>query len=227
MRNATGAYHYKDVAEPVSAVPARGRPRDATRDSVIFEATTQLLVEVGYDLLSIEAVAARAGVGKTTIYRRHASKAALVVAAVDRQGPWHPPPVTVGTVREQLLATVGWMAQQIGTAQVGLISAVFTGMRSDPELAVAMRELLHRDQAILIQDVSQRAGNPSSHIGLTRQTAELVAEVATALVLHRLVLTGEAVDKPFVRHIVDDVLLPLLPPRRGLPTPPDKPGETL
>jgi len=208
-------------------LPARGRPRDGTRDAVIFEATTQLLVEVGYDLLSIEAVAARAGVGKTTIYRRHASKAALVVAAVDRQGPWQPPAVTAGSAREQLLATVGWMAQEIGTEQVGLLSAVFAGMRSDPELAVAMREILRRDQAVVIEYVSQRAGNPGSPVDLTRQAVELVAEVATAMLLHRLVLTGEAVDEPFVRHIVDDVLLPLLQPQRRLPGQPDETGETL
>lgn len=47
-----------------------GRPRDASRDVVIEKAAIELLREVGYERLSIEAVAARAQVSKSTIYRR-------------------------------------------------------------------------------------------------------------------------------------------------------------
>jgi len=64
---------------------ARGQPRDAPRDPAIMMATRDLLVEVGYDQLSIESVATQAGVGKATIYRCFASKVELVVAAVDER----------------------------------------------------------------------------------------------------------------------------------------------
>lgn len=59
-----------------------GRPRDPRVDGAIMQATLLLLGEVGYSALSIEAVAAKAGVGKTAIYRRYAGKSALVAAAV-------------------------------------------------------------------------------------------------------------------------------------------------
>jgi AcrR family transcriptional regulator len=59
-----------------------GRPRDPSRDEAIFAATLALFAEHGYAGVSIEGVAARAGVGKATIYRRYASKAQLVVDAV-------------------------------------------------------------------------------------------------------------------------------------------------
>jgi len=204
LRNATDPYQYwgMTVAEPPH--PARGRPRDAGRDTAILDATSQLLVDVGYDLLSIEAVAARAGVGKTTIYRRYPGKAALVAAAVDRRGPWTPPDISIGPLRDALLATVHWMAHEIGAEQVGVLGAVFSGMRHDPDLATAMREVLRRDQAVLVNGVATRTAD------LPPGAAQLIAEVATALVVHRVVVTGEAGDEPFVRHVVDDVLLPLL-----------------
>ena len=59
-----------------------GRPRDPSRDEAIFAATLALFAEHGYAGVSIEGVAARAGVGKATIYRRYASKAQLVVESV-------------------------------------------------------------------------------------------------------------------------------------------------
>jgi AcrR family transcriptional regulator len=68
----------------------RGRPRDAAADDAILRATVDLLDEAGFDRLTIEAVAARAGVGKPTIYRRWHSKAELVVDAVTILFPFTP-----------------------------------------------------------------------------------------------------------------------------------------
>ena len=206
LRNATVAYHNNLMATIEPRSPGRGRPRDVARDAAILDATSQLLVEVGYDLLSIEAVAARAGVGKTTIYRRYPTKAALVTAAVDRRGVWAPPTLAATTLRDQLWVTVAWLVDQIGAEQVGLLGAVFSGVRHDPNLATAMRQVLQRDQAVLAASMS--AANPATG-QLTGGAAELAAEVATALVVHRAVLSGEGGDDLFVRHVVDDVLLPL------------------
>lgn len=61
----------------------RGRPRDARADGAILDAALQAFVDDGYEGMSIESVAARAGVGKTTIYRRWPSKQDLIIAATD------------------------------------------------------------------------------------------------------------------------------------------------
>lgn len=61
----------------------RGRPRSAQSHQAILQATLELLAEVGFDVMSIEAIAARAGVGKTTIYRRYTSKEELVADAIE------------------------------------------------------------------------------------------------------------------------------------------------
>lgn len=60
-----------------------GRPRSAASHQAMLQATVELLAEVGYEAMSIEAIAARAGVGKTTIYRRYSSKAELVADAIE------------------------------------------------------------------------------------------------------------------------------------------------
>jgi AcrR family transcriptional regulator len=62
---------------------SRGRPRSIQSHQAMLQATLALLAEVGFDRLSIEAIAARAGVGKTTIYRRYASKEELVADAIE------------------------------------------------------------------------------------------------------------------------------------------------
>jgi AcrR family transcriptional regulator len=71
-----------------SAQPRRpGRPRSARAERAIYDATFQLLVEQGYEGMTIEAVAARAGVGKATIYRRYDGKDALVADALRTLNP--------------------------------------------------------------------------------------------------------------------------------------------
>lgn len=60
-----------------------GRPRSTQSHQAILRATLELLAEVGFDVMSIEAIAARAGVGKTTIYRRYTCKEELVADAIE------------------------------------------------------------------------------------------------------------------------------------------------
>ncbi|MBD1822115.1 TetR/AcrR family transcriptional regulator [Cyanobacteria bacterium FACHB-DQ100] len=60
-----------------------GRPRSGQSHQAMLQATLELLAEVGFEAMSIEAIAARAGVGKTTIYRRYSGKAELVADAIE------------------------------------------------------------------------------------------------------------------------------------------------
>lgn len=60
-----------------------GRPRSTQSHQAMLQATLELLAEVGFNGISIEAIAARAGVGKTTIYRRYKSLEELVADAIE------------------------------------------------------------------------------------------------------------------------------------------------
>jgi AcrR family transcriptional regulator len=192
-----------------------GRPRDSTRDVAILEATLSLLTEVGYEQLSIEAVAGRSGAAKTTVYRRYRDKAILVAAAVDYRAPSTPPEPASSELRGDLIALVGWLAEQIAEKEVGLLGAVFAGIRSDPRLAQEMRRILRRDAAAMTDRPFAAAIERGEH--LAPRAAELFAEVAPGVILHRVVVVGEPCDPGFVEHIVDDVLLPVLRNTKGTP----------
>lgn len=190
------------------ARPSRGRPRDAGRDLAILTATLDLLTELGYDQLSIEAVAARAGVTRPTVYRRYPGKAALVAAAVEYRGGGTPPDTDARDLREGLFGAVRWLAREIADQEVGMLGALFTGMRNDQQLAAAMRRILRRDQQAMTDASFRGAIERGEH--LAPRAAALFAEIVPAVIVHRLIITGEPCDQDFLEHLVDDVLLPLL-----------------
>jgi AcrR family transcriptional regulator len=66
-----------------SAKKQPGRPRSAASHQAILQATLDLLAKIGYERITIDAIAAHAGVGKTTIYRRYRSKEELVADAIE------------------------------------------------------------------------------------------------------------------------------------------------
>ena len=69
------------MSEPAKKRP--GRPRSIESHQAILQATIDLLIEVGFTQMSVDAIAARAGVGKTTIYRRYSSKEELIADAIE------------------------------------------------------------------------------------------------------------------------------------------------
>jgi AcrR family transcriptional regulator len=91
------------TSEPEQGIRKPGRPRSAQAHKAIIDATLELLAEEGFQGLSIEAVAAKAGVGKTTIYRRWSSKDELVIDAI-RQVQVDIPMVDTGNFRNDLAA---------------------------------------------------------------------------------------------------------------------------
>jgi AcrR family transcriptional regulator len=108
------------VIEPDAASPARkrGRPRSAQAQAAILAAAVDLFSDLGFDGMSVEAVAAKAGVGKATIYRRWPSKEDLVVEAISGLIPPPEAPDT-GTTRDDLLAMVGSAIRFIRTTKAG------------------------------------------------------------------------------------------------------------
>jgi AcrR family transcriptional regulator len=198
-----------DIREPggTSQSPGLGRPRDSGRDLAILDATLSLLTEVGYEQLSMEAVAGRSGAAKTTIYRRYRDKAALVAAAVEHRAPARPPHLGGESFRDDLHTMVTWLALSIAEQEVGLLGAVFAGMRNDARLAQEMRRILRRDETAMTGGFVRQAAEQ-----LAPGAATLFAEVAPAVIVHRIVVAGEPCDAAFVTHLVDDILMPILRP---------------
>jgi AcrR family transcriptional regulator len=85
--------------------PTRGRPRDPRRREAILHAAIALVAEVGYDRMTVEALAHRAGVSKPTIYRRWPQgKPAIVAEAIHAKRAAAGPPPDTGSLRGDLLA---------------------------------------------------------------------------------------------------------------------------
>jgi AcrR family transcriptional regulator len=136
---------------PVSDRP-RGRPRSSQAHQAILEATRDLLAS-GYERLSIEAIAARAGVGKQTVYRWWPSKAAVVAEAVlagylpTASGP---PPDTgdlTTDLRSWIREKAAWLADPGATALVRGLAAAAADSETDAarlydQLAAPIREEL-------------------------------------------------------------------------------------
>lgn len=111
-----------------------GRPRSAQADEAIIEAVLDLLAE-GHtvEALTIEAVAARAGVGKATIYRRWSGKDALLVDAVaSLKGPL--PELTGESVRDDLVLLVGWTGvKKLDQRFANIVSCLVPEVHRSPE----------------------------------------------------------------------------------------------
>lgn len=198
----------------LAATKILGRPRDESRDAVILAATLAVLSDVGYDRLTIDAVAAKAKASKATVYRRWPNKAALVVDALHTLKPVSIPgeeapclfPDT-GSLRGDLLAGLQKIATKLSTDEGKLMAAVMTAATRDPELASAMRGN-HEEKRRSCHTVVARAvsrGELDSDAG-----AETLHEVVPALMYNRLLIVGEPFDDAFLTRVVDDIALPLL-----------------
>jgi AcrR family transcriptional regulator len=126
-----------DLKHEYAAVPTRrpGRPRSAQADRAILKAAMELLVEDGFEGMSMEGIAARAGVGKTTIYRRWSSKEEVMAAALRRLDEHVAIPDT-GRAREDV---EGLVAEFVRSAQE---SVVWPALRRIIGTAVGSPELL-------------------------------------------------------------------------------------
>lgn len=91
------------MSQAVDAVRKPGRPRSLEADTAIIDATLELIVTDGIDGLSVESVAARAGVGKATIYRRWANKEELVIDALASLNDALPDIPDADNVRDRLV----------------------------------------------------------------------------------------------------------------------------
>jgi AcrR family transcriptional regulator len=113
-----------------------GRPRDATRDEAILAATRAILQERGYQALTIDGVAATAGVGRPTIYRRWPSKPSLVVAALVHSRRLALPVLEGKSLRDDLVTIQRHQIELMSWAESRRITAgLVADLAHDPELA--------------------------------------------------------------------------------------------
>jgi AcrR family transcriptional regulator len=188
----------------VSEHPSRGRGRE----SAILEAALELLVEVGYDRMSMDAIAGRAHASKATIYRRWPGKYELVLDAVNRRAEQALELPDTGSLRGDIIATLKAFAEGIGTEDAHLMAGVLRAMQSTPELARCVRENLVEHKRYVARTLVERAVARGELP--PDADPDVFHETAPALMFFRVLVTGAPVDDKFLCHITDDVLVPLL-----------------
>ena len=179
-----------------------GRPRSAEADRAILRAAVDLLADEGYGGVTMEGVAARAGVGKATVYRRWPCKSALVVDAVTacRESGSQPP--DTGSAREDLLFFVRGFMHHLRTSDAGrVMPALVAELSRNPELAAEFRDgFVHPRRAKVLEAVRRGVERGEVRAGVD---AELVADGVVALLMHRYLVTGMEIDDDLPERIVD------------------------
>src|SRR5262245_3687070 len=186
----------------------------------ILGATRDLVAEDGgVRSLTIEAVAARSGVAKTTIYRRWRDKWELALDAVMIDMlPGFADPVDVGDTRKELITFITSVtkmlgSRQYGTAMQGLVSEIAT----EPELARVYREQVVEPRRAQLAPVVER--------GIARgdlrpdTDVRLVHELLLGPVFYRLLLSGGPLDRKQSTHLADAILHGFVPASAAAATP--------
>jgi AcrR family transcriptional regulator len=189
----------------MTSAATRGRRRSERSHEAIVAATQQLLVERGYPEVTIEAIAARAGVGKQTIYHWWPSRAALVLEAYLAGSETVPLPPEGTTAHEDVRALLGWLiavlAQPIGGH---VVAGLVADLQHDADLAEGFRRDVvparRRPMLVALERARDR--------GEIRVDAdlELAVDALHGAVFYRLLLSGEPLGGDFADQLAEQTL---------------------
>ncbi len=188
------------MTAPVTPTP--GRPRSAEADRAIVAATIEILAEEGYAGLSMERVATRAGVGKTTIYRRWPCKSDLVVHALQCAADRPESVPNTGRVHDDLVFFMRRTVDKLRRSEAGrMMPGLMVELARNPELARAFRQGFIEPRRALVVNALRRAidrGEVRPKVDL-----DLVVDVTVAVFHHRLMVTGMAIDDDMPERLAD------------------------
>lgn len=181
-----------------------GRPRSAEADAAILEATRAALVDLGWSKLTMSDVAARAGVAKTTLYRRWAGKNELVVDAVavlfdELELP------DLGSLAEDAQGVVLQFAALLERpeARTALMAVVAESTRDEVLRSRIRHALVDRQKRLVVEGrrrAQERGELPlESDESAAARTADLIFDVVAGAVVHRSLVSAEPVDAEWAR----------------------------
>lgn len=180
----------------------QGRPRDPAADEAIIAAVYAVIEECGFAGFSVEAVAARAGVGKATIYRRWSTREDLLVAAAERVMVDAEVPDT-GSLRDDLVTWV-WARYRTKDDAPGsrLLGQVIVEARVNPEMKKLLRRFHERRRGVLVRvvDRARQRGEIDDVDG------PLLLDLVSGALLHRSLFSGRNIRRVDVEQVVDAAL---------------------
>jgi AcrR family transcriptional regulator len=190
------------VSAETESGPGPGRPRSEQAHRAILDATLELLSQVGYDRLTVSGVAARAGVGKATIYRRWPSKLPLVIEAFS-QLPELAVPDT-GNVVDDLTELLKGFVEILAATPLACVLPILAGEGArDPELSRTLAPLFKARREPLIRVLERAVARSELPPDID---VEAAADVIMGPVVTRLVFTGAELGPALVGPFVDAAL---------------------
>jgi AcrR family transcriptional regulator len=195
------------VADPNPArqltAPGRRGPSPRVRAAAIA-ATLAELAEGGYASLSLERVGRRAGVHKTTLYRRWGSREELVLEAMLERAAEHVSVPDTGSLRDDLLELARTAAANASSPEVAAMARVVAAEAPhDARLAAANRRFW--EERLALDGVIVERAVERGEVAAGTDARQVIEAVLGPIHL-RLLLTGEPVDRRFVEGIVDVVV---------------------
>jgi AcrR family transcriptional regulator len=180
--------------------------RDSAAHRAILDATAALLAERGFAGTSIEAIAARAGVGKQTIYRWWPSRADLILDVyLERTERDLPGPLAAGTAAEQIHGVLRRLAGLLGGTDSGpIVAGLVAQAQHDPEFAVRFRErFITRRRAILaaVIERGQAGGELRADLDL-----DLAIDAFYGPIIYRLLFAHAPLDEAFADALAAELL---------------------
>lgn len=193
-----------------------GRPRSDRAHRAVLDAARELLIEGGFTKLRLEHVAARAGVGKATIYRHWSSKEGLMQELLVELATPHVVVSETGDTREELLAAVFNPMRAVTETDFGpVIRALLSQIAINPSLGDPFRATVVEARRAQVAALIRRGIDR----GDLRPDADpdVATELLVGPVYFRLMFGGE-LTADFAGRVVDSVLRGYAAPRKGAPT---------
>ena len=206
----------RDVACTESSLYVRAvGDRSAQRGEGILQATLEQLAVVGFRALSIEEVAARAGVNKTTVYRRWPTKVSLVRAAMESLAESSLVQPDTGSLRGDLLAICRTFTARVSSLEGQSVFRVMALESTEPEFQVVGETFKRAYEAMVTEVLATSLAR--SEID-TLPDFRLVTILLVGPLHLRLFANNERVDEAFIERLVDAILYGLLPRKTPKPT---------
>jgi AcrR family transcriptional regulator len=181
-----------------------GRPRSAAAATAILAATREALVEVGWSKLTLGDVATRAGVAKTTLYRRWSGKNELVVDAVAELFDELELPDR-GTLAADIEGVVLQFAAILARpeAKSGLMAVVAESTRDDALRERIRESIVNRQKRLVVEGRTRAQARgelpPETDPSESARTVDLIFDVIAGAVVHRALVSAESVDADWAR----------------------------
>jgi AcrR family transcriptional regulator len=184
------------------------RPRvEGEREAEILDAALVLLGRVGYDRLTMDAVAAEAKASKATLYRRWTSKPSLVVDAILRtKEALQAPEVDTGSLREDLVQMSCSHGGLTDTKSAEVMAGIVTALHRDPDFAEEFRTRVLGPKLETSRRIFERArarGEITADLDL-----DLLSSALAGIILHRSFVLGLPADEKTVARVVDEIIVP-------------------